>query len=382
MSPARPGGAPSAGVRPSLAILKSGDYGSWQDGYRRGLHAGDVGPYGMRGLEQAGFRLRIGDGASRLPWRSPAVARPLRKIGHLRPELSGLQGALSSIPLLARADATLAVFEDQGLCAASAKARGLAPFAGRPLAVVSCWLAETWMEMDGRTLDAVRRALAAVDVLFFFSANQAEVFEHELGVDPARLACVPFGIDHRFFSPRPEAGGRGILAVGRDHSRDHALLIEAVRGTGMPLRLVGPEPGSLGDLPAEVELISQFDHLAYREALAGAAVVAVPTIAPAYPSGQTVVLEAMSMGRALVVTDSPAMRDYVTPGLNGELVPPGDATALSRVLRELLADPGRRERLGLAGRETVERRFNDRLMWEAVAERLREIMPRPRRGDS
>lgn len=375
----------SAEAPPSLAILKSGDYGSWQEGYRRGLHAGDIGPYGMRGLEQAGFRLLIGDGASRLPWHSPAIARPLRKIGHLRPELSGLQGALSTIPLLARADATLAVFEDQGLCAASAKARGLAPFASRPLAIVSCWLAETWREMDGRTLEAVRRALGAVDVLFFFSANQAAVFEHELGVDPARLACVPFGIDHRFFSPPPLTEGlssNGILAVGRDHSRDHALLIEAVRGTGMPLRLVGPEPGSLGELPVEVELISQLDHVAYREALAAAAVVAVPTVAPAYPSGQTVVLEAMSMGRPVVVTDSPAMRDYVAPGVNGELVPPGDAGALSRVLRDLLDDPARCERIGLAGRETVESRFNDRLMWEAVAERLREIMPRPRRGDS
>jgi glycosyltransferase involved in cell wall biosynthesis len=372
---------PSGETRPSLAIIKSGDYGAWQEGYRRGLHAGDIGPYGMRGLEQTGFRLLVSDGALHLPWRSPAIVRPLRKIGHLRPELSGLQGALSTLALIARADATLAVFEDQGLCAASAKARGLAPFSGRQLAIVSCWLAETCKELDGRTLGAVRRALAAVDVLFFFSANQAAVLEHELGVDPARLACVPFGIDHRFFSPRPVTGGpssHGILAVGRDHSRDHALLIEAVRGTGMPLRLVGPEPGSLGDLPAEVELISQLDHRAYRAALAGAAVVAVPTVAPAYPSGQTVVLEAMSMGRPVVVTDSPAMRDYVTSGVNGELVPAGDAAALSRLLRELLEDPGRGERLGRAGRETVERRFNDRLMWEAVGGRLHEIMPRPR----
>lgn len=368
--------------RPRVALLKANDYSAWQGGYSRGLHAGDIGPYGLRGLERAGFDLRYNDSAHRLPWRSAAISRPLRKIGHLRPELQGLQGALSTLPLVARSDMTLAIFEDQGLCAATAKAHGLAPFAGRPLAIISCWLAETWMELDRRSLAVVRRALAAVDVLLFFSANQASVFEHELGVDPARLACVPFGIDQRFFTPAGESEqGDWILAVGRDHSRDHALLIEAVRGTGMRLRLVGPSASELGALPPEVESISHLDHLAYREALSEAAVVAVPTIAPAYPSGQTVVLEAMSMGRALVTTDSPAMRDYVTAGVNGELVPRGDADALRRVLRELLADRERRERLGSAGRQAVEANFTDAAMWAAVGERLHALTrPSRRRG--
>ena len=49
-----------------------------------------------------------------------------------------------------------------------------------------------------------------------------------------------------------------------------------------------------------------------------------PTIAPAYPSGQSVVLEAMSMGRATLTTDSPAMREYVADGVDGVLVRPRD----------------------------------------------------------
>ncbi len=377
-----PPGVAATAPRPRVAILKSNDYGAWQGGYCRGLHAGDIGPYGLRGLERAGFDLRYSDGAYRLPWRSAALSRPLRKIGHLRPELQGLQGALSTLPLVARSDVTLAIFEDQGLCAASAKAHGLAPFNGRPLAVISCWLAETWKELDRRSLAAVRRALAAVDVLLFFSANQAAVFEHALGVDPARMACVPFGIDQRFFTPRSDSEqGDWILSVGRDHSRDHAVLIEAVRGTGMRLRLVGPDASELGALPPEVESISHLNHLAYREALSEAAVVAVPTVAPAYPSGQTVVLEAMSMGNALVTTDSPAMRDYVTAGVNGELVRRGDVEELRRVLRELLADRERRERLGSGGRHAVEAHFNDAAMWEAVGERLRTLTrPAARRG--
>jgi glycosyltransferase involved in cell wall biosynthesis len=362
--------------RPTLALLKLNDYQAWQSRYDRGLQPGDIGPYGMRGLEQAGFELRYTDAARRMPWCAPLIARPLRKIAHLRPEFSGLLAALTTVPLVARSDATLAVFEDQGLGAATAKARGLPPFANHALAIVSCWLAETWKELDGRSLAAVRRALAAVDTLLFFSSNQARIFERELGVDPACLACVPFGIDHRFFKPlaKPVEQNGCILAVGRDRSRDHSLLVEAVRGTGMRLMLVGPALDAPEKMPEEVDVISHLDHIAYRRALAQAAVVAVPTTAPAYPSGQTVVLEAMAMCKAVVTTDSPAMREYVTAGVTGELVPSGDAGALARTLRHLLDAPDRRMRLGQAGRESVERRFNDVAMWGAVAEHLRPLM--------
>jgi glycosyltransferase involved in cell wall biosynthesis len=369
--------------QPSLALLKLHDYGAWERGYACGLSAGDIGPYGMRGLERAGFALRWTDAAHRLPWCSPLIARPARKVAHLRPELSGMLGALVAVPAVARSQATLAVFEDQGLVAATAKAHGLWPFAGRPLAIVSCWLAETWSELDERALAAHRKALAAVDRLLFFSANQATIFEHELGVDPARLACVPFGVDHRFFAPRetaedPEdamdAEDAFILSVGRDQSRDHPLLIEAVRGSGVRLRLVGPVAESLSAVPPEVETITSLGHVAYRRLLARAAVVAVPTTAPAYPSGQTVVLEAMAMGKPVVVTDSPAMREYVTPGVTGELVAPGDPGALARALQALLDDPQRRLRLGRAGRQAVETRFNDVAMWKAVAQCLRPLL--------
>jgi glycosyltransferase involved in cell wall biosynthesis len=102
-------------------------------------------------------------------------------------------------------------------------------------------------------------------------------------------------------------------------------------------------------------------------------VVAVTTTAPRYPSGQTVVLEAMAMAKPLVVTDSAAMRDYVTPDVEGVLVPADDPAGVATAIDELLADDARRQRLGRAGREAVERRFNQDEMWAQVAEGLRPL---------
>jgi glycosyltransferase involved in cell wall biosynthesis len=364
--------------RPTLAVLKLQDYAAWDREYARGACAGDLGPYGLRALERLGFDLSWTDAAHRQPWRSAPIARPLRKLSHVRPELAGARNALVSAPLLARAHATLAVFEDQGLFVASAKARHLRPFAARPLALISCWLAESAGHLDERTLMALRRALAATELVMFFSANQRRIFEELYGLDPARLAAIPFGVDHRFFAPSAPGAAAVeekplILAVGRDRSRDHDLLAAAVRGTGMRVRLIGTPPST--GAPPEMELSDAVDHLAYRALLARAAVVVVPTHAPQYPGGQTVVLEAMSMGRAVVTTDSAAMRDYVTPGVTGELVARGDARELATALGALLADPDRRRRLGAAGRRAVETRFNDIAMWQAVAGHLSGLIP-------
>jgi glycosyltransferase involved in cell wall biosynthesis len=75
-------------------------------------------------------------------------------------------------------------------------------------------------------------------------------------------------------------------------------------------------------------------------------------------------LEAMSCGTPLVVTDAGAIPEVVgEPGLCADVVPAGDADALSAALRELLDDPDRRDRMGAAGRERAVTAFS----WEAVA---------------
>jgi glycosyltransferase involved in cell wall biosynthesis len=166
-----------------------------------------------------------------------------------------------------------------------------------------------------------------------------------------------------------------VRAIGRDRGRDHQTLVEAMRHSSARLRLFAPR-GMVDErtLPPNVELTTErIDHVSYREILARARLVAVTTTAPRYPSGQTVVLEAMAMAKPLVVTDSPAMRDYVTPDVEGVLVPPGDPPAVAAAVDELLADGPRRERLGRAGREAVERRFNQEEMWAQIAAGLRAL---------
>jgi glycosyltransferase involved in cell wall biosynthesis len=68
------------------------------------------------------------------------------------------------------------------------------------------------------------------------------------------------------------------------------------------------------------------------------------------------VLEAMATRRAVVATAVGGVPELVEDGENGLLVPPRRPAALARAILELLADPERRERLGLAG-EALSRRL-------------------------
>ncbi len=78
------------------------------------------------------------------------------------------------------------------------------------------------------------------------------------------------------------------------------------------------------------------------------------------------VLEYMAAGRAIVATAVGGNSQLIEDGVNGVLVPPGDAGRLADALAGLLSDPTRAARLGAAAR----RRVSERYSMEARARRF------------
>ncbi len=74
-------------------------------------------------------------------------------------------------------------------------------------------------------------------------------------------------------------------------------------------------------------------------------------VLPSYREGTSrSVLEAMSMGRAIITTDAPGCRETVTTGINGYLVPVQAVTELIDAMRQFIEHPNLCERMGLASR--------------------------------
>jgi glycosyltransferase involved in cell wall biosynthesis len=79
-----------------------------------------------------------------------------------------------------------------------------------------------------------------------------------------------------------------------------------------------------------------------------------------------VLFEYLAAGKAVVASRVGVVPEVLTAGEHAILVPAGDAAALADALRELIADPARRTRLGATGRTLVEARYSGARVAEAL----------------
>lgn len=349
-----------------MALLKSWDFGDWRSRYGQGWQL----PYRMDHLERHGLRLQWTDALHSRRWQGSPAAAVVR-----RAEAAGVPFAQAA--LMARAmsasPVTLAMFESE----ANAVAALRAGWPGRrrsALAVVTCWLAHVLAGCGGSRLGGYRWAYRSVDRLYYFSANQGPVLDERLGLGAGRLRLLAFGVDDESFAPTGEPDGDYVLVVGRDGGRDWPTLFRAVEGVGMAVKVCCRPRDIAGlDVPAGVELLGYVDRDEYRRLLGRARVVAIAAKPVVYPSGQSVLLEAMAMGRTVVVTSTPALEDYLSDGETCLTVPVGDPSALHERIVEAAGDDELRGRVGRAARAAVERSYRAETMWTTIAADLLQL---------
>ena len=94
-----------------------------------------------------------------------------------------------------------------------------------------------------------------------------------------------------------------------------------------------------------------------RPALQAAHVLVLPSYREGTPRS---VLEAMSMGRAVITTDAPGCRETIIDGEQGFLVPVRDAAALTQAGLALVDDRARVQRMGAAARQRIVQLYDAR----------------------
>jgi len=91
-------------------------------------------------------------------------------------------------------------------------------------------------------------------------------------------------------------------------------------------------------------------------------------VLPSYREGlPRTILEAMSMSRPVITTDTAGCRETVDEGLNGYLVPIKDVDALAVAIQKIIdLTPEERTNMGIQGREKVLKEFNDQLIADNI----------------
>jgi PEP-CTERM/exosortase A-associated glycosyltransferase len=248
----------------------------------------------------------------------------------------------------------------------------------------------------------LKRASAVVTI--------GEVLRSELSRrvrDESSLFVVPNGVDADAFEALPADRGHGsdggdsdddvIVYVGTFQPYEgldvlmRAVPIISRERPGVRLMIVGGSAGAADGAAAEpngegvrlralvaelgigqrVTFTGRVPHDQVRGYYGEASLVVYPRI-PTRTTALTTPLkplEAMAMGKAVLASDLPAMREVVLDGLTGVLFQAGDVIDLAARCVNLLADRARRETLGAHAAEWV-RRERD---WPAVIRRYIDI---------
>ncbi len=85
-------------------------------------------------------------------------------------------------------------------------------------------------------------------------------------------------------------------------------------------------------------------------------------------------IEACAAGRCVIGTRVGGIADIIAPGVNGLLVPSGDAGALAIAIEDLIADPARRKKMGTTGRQMVLERHGSGRMVRELKEVYRGLL--------
>jgi glycosyltransferase involved in cell wall biosynthesis len=120
------------------------------------------------------------------------------------------------------------------------------------------------------------------------------------------------------------------------------------------------------------------DALRLRELYRQAAVVVVPVIESSMPAGITTLLEAMSMGKAVIVSETSELRGVVTDGETGLVVKPGNVAAMHAAIDFLLRSPSTRQALGVRARNVAVERYDVHVYADAMARHLADLSSKPR----
>ncbi len=219
-----------------------------------------------------------------------------------------------------------------------------------------------------------------MDLTFVYAKTQEEYAATVLEIPREKLSLIPFHADARFYAPMERSGGTTeyICSAGLEW-RDYPTLMEAIDEMPVELRLAAASPWSKHKnetenrkLPVNVTA-RRYSYRELRELYANALFVVVPLYDNDFQAGVTTLLEAMSMGKAVIVTRTVGQKDVVIDGETGIYVSPGNVVELRAAIQRLIDNPDEASRLGLNARKAIVDRMSLDHWSETIANTIKEL---------
>jgi glycosyltransferase involved in cell wall biosynthesis len=238
------------------------------------------------------------------------------------------------------------------------------------IVIVDIGIDETWRL---RRL-ILRLVIPRVDAILAFGKIQASYIEKNYRTK-ALVRFLPQKVDTDFYRPAETAQEDYVLSVGDDISRDYDTLLQAMSGMDAQLiaktRLIRDDPAGS---PRVTVISKRLSDLELRSLYQRARIVVLPLHSTLHAGGISTLLEAMAVGKPIIVSNSIGLRDYIRHEENCLAVECGDASTLRTAIKRLLNDPAECARLGRSARQYVERESSHAVHAQRLSATLTEVI--------
>jgi hypothetical protein len=222
---------------------------------------------------------------------------------------------------------------------------------------VLCW--DVFVEVDRPWKRAVMSAaMKGMTLSVLWSRAQIAPHSDFLDVPRESFIFLPYKANHSK-APRYDLPIGGFVFAGGNGKRDYRCLIDAIRGTDIPVIISATDPEirkTIEPLPNVIVLGAP--EPAFAQLQAASQFVVIPMIFTGLKGGgEANFCNAMWHGKPVIAADSIAAADYIVEGETGFVVPSGDSNALRKCILALWYDPERVMRMGKAGQEHAVKNF-------------------------
>lgn len=225
-----------------------------------------------------------------------------------------------------------------------------------------------------------------IDMVLVYSTSQLRAAKDLFGAADEQVRLIDFMVDSEFFRPTRElsdglVGDRPVLCSAGREFRDYPTMIEAVRDLDVDVVIASASPWSKRPdnaregAPSTNVTVTEFTQAALRDQLDQSDILVMPLQESDFQAGITTILEAMAMERPVICTATEGQTDVVVDGVNGRMVPPGDADALRQAIVDVLENPELAAEMGKNGRRLVLERADVRFYADQFAEFVEELAP-------
>jgi glycosyltransferase involved in cell wall biosynthesis len=217
-------------------------------------------------------------------------------------------------------------------------------------------------------------ALKSLAGVICHSSHQLDFYRKQYPGLSEIARFIPLGVDTDAFQPQDTPEQDEIICVGYAF-RDWKLLVRAYArlNTSTRLVLLGIPASECVSSPG-VECVPRVNIDEMKRRISRSRFVVLPIPQLEFCTGQQTFLQSMALGKTVLISDIPAVRDYIVDSDTGFLYRPGDEDDLYQKLKLLLSADGTVKSVGTAARNAVVTQFSESLMADRVVTLLRDVV--------